>query len=95
MGKVVMYGSVSVDGFIADGNDKPGRLFDWLSSGDVGRTITGHLKVSQRSSDYTRAHWAQIGATVAIRHVFDTADGWDGKPQAGADYVVVVTHRPE
>ena len=35
MGKVVMYSSVSVDGFIADENDQPGPLFDWLSSGDV------------------------------------------------------------
>ena len=35
MGKVVMYGTVSVDGFIADENDQPGPLFDWMSSGDV------------------------------------------------------------
>ena len=28
MGKVVMYASVSVDGFIADENDQPGPLFD-------------------------------------------------------------------
>ena len=35
MGKVVMYSTVSVDGFIADENDQVGPLFDWLSSGDV------------------------------------------------------------
>ncbi len=35
MGMVVMYASVSVDGFIADSNDQPGPLFDWLLSGDV------------------------------------------------------------
>lgn len=34
MGTVVMYGS-SVDGLIANENDQPGPLFDWLSSGDV------------------------------------------------------------
>jgi hypothetical protein len=28
-----MYGSVSVDGFIADENDQPGPLFEWLTSG--------------------------------------------------------------
>ena len=28
VGKVVMYASVSVDGFIADENDQPGPLFD-------------------------------------------------------------------
>ena len=30
-----MYSTVSVDGFIADENDQPDPLFDWLSSGDV------------------------------------------------------------
>src|SRR5262245_48414253 len=35
VGKVVMNASVSVDGFIADENDQPGTLFDWLVSGDV------------------------------------------------------------
>jgi hypothetical protein len=33
--KVVLYSTVSVDGFIADENDQPGPLFDWMSSGDV------------------------------------------------------------
>ena len=30
MGTVVMYSAVSVDGFIADEDDQPGPLFDWL-----------------------------------------------------------------
>ena len=55
MGKVVLYSSVSVDGFIADENDQPGPLFDWLSSGDVPLDETGQVKVSQASYDYTRA----------------------------------------
>ena len=67
MGKVVMYSSVSVDGFVADENDQPGPLFDWLSSGDVPLDETGELKVSQTSYDYTRPHWDQIGATIVGR----------------------------
>ncbi len=94
MGKVVMYSSVSVDGFIADENDRPGPLFDWLTSGDVPLDASGVLTVSQTSYDYTRPYWDQIGATVAGRHVFDMTDGWDGKPPGGVDHVVVVTHRP-
>ena len=78
MGKVVMYSSVSVDGFIADENDQPGPLFDWLSSGDVPLDESGVLKVSQTSYDYTRPYWNQIGATIVGRHVFDMTDGWDG-----------------
>ena len=44
-----MYSSVSVDGFVADENDQPGPLFDWLSSGDVPLDESGELKVSQTS----------------------------------------------
>ena len=94
MGKVVMYASVSADGFIADENDQPGPLFDWLLDGDVPLDESGALKVSQVSYDYTRSYWDQIGATIAGRHVFDITDGWDGVPPGGVDHVVVVTHRP-
>lgn len=94
MNKVVMYATVSVDGFIADEKDQPGPLFEWLTSGDVPLDDSGALKVSQASYDHTRAYWDQIGATIAGRHVFDLTDGWDGQPPAGVDHVVVVTHRP-
>jgi dihydrofolate reductase len=88
-----MYASVSVDGFIADENDQPGPLFDWLMSGDVPLDESGVLKVSQASFDYTRSYWSQIGVTIAGRHVFDMTDGWDGVPPSGIANVVVVTHR--
>ncbi|MGC0143654.1 dihydrofolate reductase family protein [Pseudactinotalea sp. Z1732] len=93
MRKVVMYASVSVDGFIADENDRPGPLFDWLTSGDVPLDDSGFLTVSQASYDHTRAYWDQIGVTIVGRHVFDMTDGWDGTPPSGIDHVVVVTHR--
>ena len=93
MGKVVMYASVSVDGFIADENDQPGPVFDWLVSGDVPLDDSGVLKVSQKSYDYIRPYWDGIGVTIAGRHVFDMTDGWDGTPPSGIDHVVVVTHR--
>ena len=95
MGKVVMYSSVSVDGFVADENDQPGPLFDWLGSGDVPLDESGETKVSQTSYDYIRPYWDQIGVTIVGRHVFDITDGWDGMPPSGIDHVVVVTHRPE
>ncbi|GAA4021520.1 dihydrofolate reductase family protein [Allokutzneria multivorans] len=94
MGKVVMYSTVSVDGFIADENDQPGPLFDWLINGDVPLDESGVVKVSQPSYDHTRTYWDRIGVTIAGRRVFDLTDGWDGKPPGGIDHVVVVTHRP-
>lgn len=95
MGTVVMYSSVSVDGFIADDSDQPGPLFDWLTSGDVPLDDSGVLRVSQASYDYTRPYWDRIGATIVGRHVFDLTDGWDGVPPGGVDHVVVVTRRPQ
>jgi len=93
VGKVVMNASVSVDGFVADENDDPGPLFDWLVNGDVPLDDSGVLKVSQASFDHIRPYWNEIGVTIAGRHVFDLTDGWDGTPPAGVDHVVVVTHR--
>jgi dihydrofolate reductase len=93
MSKVVMYASVSVDGFIAAENDDPGPLFEWLVSGEVALDESGVLKVSQASYDYVRPYWDEIAVTIAGRHVFDITDGWDGTPPAGVDHVVV-SHRP-
>ncbi|GAB2474852.1 dihydrofolate reductase family protein [Xylanimonas ulmi] len=93
MGAVVMYASVSVDGFIADAADQPGPLFDWLTNGDVPLDASGALRVSQPSYEYTRPYWDRIGATVVGRHVFDLTDGWEGQPPSGVDHVIVVTHR--
>ena len=94
MGKVVLYGTVSVDGFIADDDDQPGPLFDWLTSGDVPLDETGQLKVSQASYEHTRAYWDEVGVTVFGRHVFDLTDGWGGTPPSAIDHAVVVSHRP-
>lgn len=94
MGKVVLYSTVSVDGFIADDNDQPGPLFDWLTSGDVTLDEAGQLKVSQASYQHTRAYWDEIGVTILGRHVFDLTGGWDGTPPSGIDHAVVVSHRP-
>ncbi|ACU37346.1 dihydrofolate reductase family protein [Actinosynnema pretiosum subsp. pretiosum] len=95
MGRVVMYSSVSVDGFVADGEDRPGPLFDWLTGGDVPLDDSGALTVSRASYEHTRPYWDSIGVTVVGRRVFDLADGWGGVPPSGVGHVVVVTRRPE
>lgn len=93
MGRTVLYGSVSLDGFIADEDDQPGPLFDWLLNGDVPLDDGGVLTVSRESYDYVRPYWDEIGVTIVGRHVFDMTDGWEGTPPAGVEHVVVVTHR--
>ncbi|MHC6175815.1 dihydrofolate reductase family protein [Glutamicibacter sp. X7] len=94
MGTVVMYGSVSVDGFIADASDQPGVLFEWLASGDTALDDEGQLRVSKASYDYTRPYWDRISVTIVGRHVFDLTNGWSGIPPSGVEHVVVLTHRP-
>jgi dihydrofolate reductase len=93
MGVVVMHNVVSVDGFIADGNDEVGPLFAWYSNGDqpLGEGIG---MVSQASADYVRPTWEGIGSMVIGRHLFDITDGWQGTPPTG-EHVVVVSHRPK
>ena len=88
-----MHNVVSVDGFIADANDQVGPLFDWYGNGDVAIFDGGQIKVSQASADYVKTTWADIGAMVIGRHLFDITNGWEGVPPAG-DHVVVVSHRP-
>ena len=49
--------------------------------------------VSRTSAAYVQPFWDAIAVTLIGRHLFDTTNGWDGKPAAG-DQLVVVTHRP-
>ena len=94
MGKVVTQASMSLDGFIADASDAVGPLFDWYDNGDV--EVIGSdpglvCHTSAASADYLRAAWANIGADVIGRRLFDLTNGWSGRPAVG-DAVFVVTH---
>jgi dihydrofolate reductase len=96
MARVVMQGVVSVDGFIAFPDDTVGPLFDWYFNGEtelIARPSGWTFRVSPTSHDYVQPFWEAIKVTVIGRHLFDTTNGWDGKPAAG-DELVVVTHRP-
>jgi dihydrofolate reductase len=93
MGVVMMHAVVSVDGFIADENDRVGPLFDHYGNGDTELVDGGSIKVSPASAAYLRPLWADIGAMVIGRHLFDMTNGWEGSPPAG-DHVIVVSHRP-
>jgi dihydrofolate reductase len=96
MARVIMQAVVSVDGFIAYPDDSVGPLFDWYFNGDreVHAGASGWtFRVSPASADYVQPFWDAVDVTVIGRHLFDTTDGWDGKPAAG-DQLVVVTHRP-
>jgi dihydrofolate reductase len=95
VGKVIASAAMSLDGFIADTSDAVGPLFDWYNNGDV--EITGAdpgrvFHTTAPTADYLRAAWANIGAAVLGRHLFDLTNGWNGRPAIG-DAVFVVTHQ--
>jgi dihydrofolate reductase len=95
MGKVIAAAAMSLDGFIADTSDAVGPLFDWYGNGDV--EVTGAdpdriFHTSAATADYLRGAWANIGAAVIGRRLFDLTSGWDGRPAIG-DAVFVVTHQ--
>ncbi|MEU9523508.1 dihydrofolate reductase family protein [Streptomyces sp. NPDC048224] len=94
MSTVVMHNVVSLDGFIADADDRVGPLFDWYSNGDQEIDTVVTSTVSKESADYVSSMMAGVGALVVGRHVFDMTNGWEGKPPTG-DHVVVVSHRPK
>ena len=96
MARVVMQAVVSVDGFIAYPDDTVGPLFDWYGNGDIEVSAGASgwtFHVSRASADYVQPFWDAIKVTVIGRHLFDTTNGWDGKPAAG-EHVFVVTHQP-
>jgi len=96
MGTVSMQASMSLDGFIADPSDAVGPLFDWYGNGDVeftGADPDRVFHISAASADYLRQAWANAGAGVIGRRLFDITNGWNGRPPVG-EAVFVVTHQP-
>lgn len=96
MARVIMQAVVSVDGFIAGPDDSAGPLFDWYFNGDtelVARPSGWTFPVSRTSAEHVQPFWDAVDVTVIGRRLFDTTNGWDGKPSSG-DQLVLVTHRP-
>lgn len=104
MGKVAVELTMSLDGFVAGPNDSPDlplgeggqRLFVWYSSGDTELPLPGTdmvFKVSSASAGLLRRQWANVGAMVTGRRMFDIAGAWGGKPPVDGP-CFVVTHEP-
>jgi dihydrofolate reductase len=95
MGQVIASASMSLDGYIAKGDNSIGWLFDWLQNGEVevptvDDRITLHM--SPPSAEYWRSWVGGLGALVCGRTLFDFTDGWGGTHTIGVP-VVVVTHQ--
>jgi dihydrofolate reductase len=96
MGRVLTHLTMSLDGYIADPDDRPGELFDWYWGGD--EAVASHqegmtFSVDAASAEMLRALIEGSGAVISGRRLFDITNGWDDQ-HPGAPRVVVVTHQP-
>lgn len=94
MALVIANMSMSLDGFIADPSDGVEHLFGWYNNGDVTVPTADAqwtFHTSAASAAYLRETFANVGALIAGRHLFDVANGWGGNHPAGVP-VFVVTH---
>ena len=94
LSKVYTHMTMSLDGYIADPDDRVDELFDWYQAGEV--SVASHnadvgFDVDEASAEALQRLTATAGALVAGRRLFDIADGWNDTHPTGAP-VVVVTH---
>ena len=89
MSNVVLDVSISIDGFVAQTNDDPGRLNDWIFKGTDG---DGASDVNRQVLDDARSPDA-LGAVVMGRRIFEVGqEPWGPEPPFHCP-VFVVTHR--
>lgn len=98
MGNVVLYISMSLDGFVAGPNDDlenplgqgGERLHEWLSGGEDAARSPGSSRPPGRSAEVLDELLA-TGAVLAGRRTYDLVRGWDGSHHGVP--VFVLTHR--
>jgi dihydrofolate reductase len=94
MGKVIMAGAMSLDGYIADASDNTDALFEWFGNGDVALATANPrfvFQVSQATAEYMGGLWRRSKALVLGRRQFDLGNGFEGQPPVG-EAIFVVTH---
>jgi dihydrofolate reductase len=94
MADVIANMSMSLDGFVADSEDRIDHLFEWFGNGDVEVPTAvewATFKTSEASAKMLRHALENVGALIAGRHLFDLTQGWGGRHPMGVP-VFVVTH---
>jgi dihydrofolate reductase len=96
VGKVFSHMTMSLDGYIAQPDDRVGELFEWYEAGEVAVPSTNadiSFQVDEASAEMLRDLTENNGVIVSGRRLFDIANGWNDNHPAGGR-VVVVTHQP-
>jgi dihydrofolate reductase len=104
MGKVSVFKSMSLDGFIAGPHDEIDPLHDWLFTTKSASLEPGAWERAEGKAekffgpegvnkDILMAALAIEGATIVGRRTYDITNGWGGKPPGRGPYFVL-THNP-
>jgi dihydrofolate reductase len=100
MSKVTTGATMSLDGYIA-GPEESGfdLLFQWYGNGDVeipsASPNVPPVRMSAASAALVRQEWADTGALVVGRHLYDMTNAWGGRHPMDVTTVVVTHHRPD
>jgi dihydrofolate reductase len=90
--KVVLDISMSLDGFIAQPDDNPGPIHEWLFAADEPHAHYPMLTPRRGPShSVLDATYEATGAVIAGRRTYDLTGGWGGQHPMGVP-VIVVTH---
>ena len=100
MSKLVAIMSMSLDGFVADPNDRVAEVFDWyMNLGDFESHAGGSdpmtFKVSAPSAEHLRGLTSGLGAMLTGRRTFERADGWGGQHPFDVPAFVATHHVPD
>ncbi|MBC3983384.1 dihydrofolate reductase family protein [Streptomyces sp. AC536] len=92
--------TMSLDGYIA-GPEESGfdLLFQWYGDGDVeipsASPDVPPLRVSAASAELLRREWANTGALVVGRRLYDMTNAWGGRHPMNVTTVVLTHQRPD
>lgn len=100
MGKIIAGGTMSLDGFIA-GPEESGfdLLFQWYGNGDVeipsASPDVPAVRISAASAELIKPEWANTGALLVGRYLYEMTKAWGGRHPMDVTTVVLTHQRPE
>ncbi|MEU3273126.1 dihydrofolate reductase family protein [Saccharomonospora sp. NPDC006951] len=100
MGKVITGATMSLDGYISGpGESGFDLLFQWYSNGDVeipsASPRVPSIRTSAASARLVKQEWANTGALVVGRYLYDMTSAWGGRHPMDVPTVVLTHRRPD
>lgn len=92
MSKTVLYMSMALDGSIADRDENPDRLHQWIFPGAEGGDFDAAVARLRGVNRQIYDEFMSTGAVVAGRGTFEPAGGWGGDHHDGVPIYILSRH---